>query len=228
MSQSLNSFTRDILQFGFMPIRRVMWFAGPRIRGLPLARRLPYNRDCMERWDLTVNSPSDEKLLAHKHFFGVLSSCCGLAGLQDYFILIDRKQLGEHTRDDDWYRRNSERKIPCEGHTESYDVLGKTVSDLTFASAEDFDEEQRIWAGQIERVFSAWETTFTVKLPSAYFVRWKTEKELEEERQTNAQFSRARAGLWGRYRAPERKYELLHQSPVNYYFNSPLGSRSRS
>ncbi|KAI1349284.1 hypothetical protein F5Y01DRAFT_327493 [Xylaria sp. FL0043] len=43
MSQSLNSFIRDILQFGYMPIRRVMKFAGPRIGDLPSARRLPYN-----------------------------------------------------------------------------------------------------------------------------------------------------------------------------------------
>ncbi|KAI1272912.1 hypothetical protein F5Y07DRAFT_402885 [Xylaria sp. FL0933] len=199
-----------------------------RVRWPNIVVRLQELWNCMGHWKLTVNSSSDKKLLAYKDFFGVLSSCCGLAELQDYFILIDRKQLSEHTRNDEEYRRNSERSIPCHGHTKSYDVLGKTVSDLTFASAEDFDWEQRIWAGQIERVFGAWETIFTVKLPNAYFVRWKNEKELEEERQTNAQFSCGRAGLGGRYRAPKRKYELLHQSPVNYYFSSPLGSRTRS
>ncbi|KAI0425428.1 hypothetical protein F5Y09DRAFT_321808 [Xylaria sp. FL1042] len=173
--------------------------------------------DVMKEWDWTVNSPSSIRRDYYRQFFGVLSSC-SLAKFQDYFILIDRKVHNEHTRDHDCVGRTSKSNRRCETHAKSYDIMGKGVSDLVHASAEDFDEEQQIWASKVEKVFGAWNLTFKTKRLQPYFVRWKTEMELERETQVNWQPYGGTPRLGGS--------ELLYQSPVNYHFSLGPGGHT--
>ncbi|KAI0910804.1 hypothetical protein F4823DRAFT_561500 [Ustulina deusta] len=175
--------------------------------------------EVMKDWDLTRDSPPEWKLSCYKVFFGVLANW--RVKLQDYFILIDRKEHNKRTREHyDAFKNddaNHNRKL-LEG-IKSYDVMEKLPGDLTFASPEDFDEEQRIWASQIEKCIGAWDVTLHAYPVNAYFVRWKTEEELEEENnQPNTRPFRVRSGLGGRDKVPEKRFDLLHQSPVNYYF----------
>ncbi|KAI0538092.1 hypothetical protein GGR58DRAFT_526708 [Xylaria digitata] len=63
----------------------------------------------------------------------------------------------------------------------SYDVARKLPTDMIVSKLDDFNHQQCHRAGHIANCLRAWSTTMGIELLQAFFVRWKTEKELEEE-----------------------------------------------
>ncbi|KAI0964880.1 hypothetical protein F4678DRAFT_468117 [Xylaria arbuscula] len=100
--------------------------------------------DLIKDWDITAKRPSTFRKYCYEVLFGVLS--CNRFMLQDYFILINRKEEHKQTREryDTFKTDNAEYNKRLLDDMKSYDVAGKVLSDLTFASLEDFDEDQRI------------------------------------------------------------------------------------
>ncbi|KAI1302770.1 hypothetical protein F5Y03DRAFT_407507 [Xylaria venustula] len=178
--------------------------------------------DVIKDWDITPNATHDERRTQYGELFGILA--CGMLPVlpQEYLILINRKEEDKQTREryDALKTDNAEYNKRLLDDMKSYDVAGKVFSDLTFASLDDFDEEQRVWAAKIECCFATFDKTWLVPPINAYYVRWKTEEELKEERKPTDQSKRGRSGLGGRDKLAERKHELLHQSPVNLTFAS--------
>jgi hypothetical protein len=140
----------------------------------------------LDPMDLDSSSSTFAKLVAYQQFFGILISY--RVRLQDYFILINRKTENDEARD--YYQQFERRGDPrynqlIEEAIKGYDVKGKLPTDLTFASLDDFDGEQRMWGIEVERFFVAWDTV--LKPVNAFFVRWKTASELEAEDQKLAE-----------------------------------------
>ncbi|KAI1357924.1 hypothetical protein F5Y08DRAFT_351463 [Xylaria arbuscula] len=115
-------------------------------------------------------------------FFGILAATHVM--LQDHYILINRKDEDPRALADYVGLKASGafKGYKLMERVKSYDVMGKLPTDLTSAAASDFDEEQQRWASEIEMCFRIWSKTPGLRPVRAYFVRWKTEGELEEER----------------------------------------------
>ncbi|KAI3324547.1 hypothetical protein HD806DRAFT_492924 [Xylariaceae sp. AK1471] len=145
-----------------------------------LVVRLEEVYQVMKPWHLDNASPLFSKEMRYQEFFGILTS--ERVRLQNHFILINRK-----TDNDDAYeyyqtfkkRGDKVHNKKVEEAIKGYDVTGKLPTDITFASMDDFDEEQRGWAKEVEKCFTAWDTV--QKRVNAFFVRWKTTEELEKE-----------------------------------------------
>ncbi|KAH8165367.1 hypothetical protein CIB48_g2870 [Xylaria polymorpha] len=147
-----------------------------------LVARLSEVWEVMGSWDLHVDSDDRRKLRTFKSFFGILAS--SRVGLQDYLILIDHKEDDERIVED--YNCYKERGKPEHNRKlmeviKSHDAAEKLPSDITFAFIKDFDEDQRLWAKRVEKCIAAWNTVPGLNPPRAFFVRWRTYEEQNEE-----------------------------------------------
>ncbi|KAI0968740.1 hypothetical protein F4678DRAFT_464358 [Xylaria arbuscula] len=134
---------------------------------------LSYDFPAHQWWPNLVNS--------WKKFFGIFAYDHVI--IQGYYILINHKEGDERTRA---ALEDPKNHVEHGGFTrldmvKSYDVTGKLPTDLTSAAPSDLDEEQQKWAREIDKCFGVWNMTSEVKPICAYFVRWKTGEELEEE-----------------------------------------------
>ncbi|KAI0470364.1 hypothetical protein F4859DRAFT_522848 [Xylaria cf. heliscus] len=151
--------------------------------------RLQEVEDVMGSLDLRKDSDEPRKRHTFNQFFGFLAS--RRVRLQDYLILINHKDKDEHVHRE--YDRLEKKDKPLHNYKlmqaiKSYDVDGKLPSDITFADIKDFDEDQLTWAKKVEECMRAWDYS-ALNPPRAFFVRWKTNQELEEEvKQPNKRF----------------------------------------
>ncbi|TGJ86724.1 hypothetical protein E0Z10_g2052 [Xylaria hypoxylon] len=184
-------------------------------------------------WSATESSLIDQFTASHhldrvyKVFFGILAS--NRVRLQDYLILINRKDKNKKAWDDYQNFANSDdvhnrRLLEC---VKGYDVERKLPTDMTFVTPEDFDSHQWKWANHIANIIKAWEadTLLGIQL-NAYFVRWKTEDELKEENERLNQQLKSPIGgrpdLGEPVRAVVGIVDELHGSPGHALFISIL------
>ncbi|KAI0444251.1 hypothetical protein F4803DRAFT_549259 [Xylaria telfairii] len=147
-----------------------------------LVARLSEVWEVMGSWDLRIDSDDRRKLKTFKSFFGILASSS--VALQDYLILIDHKENDERTIEDyDCFAKTGKPKHNQKlmEAIKSYDVTDKLPGNITFAFIKDFDENQRLWAKEVEKCIAAWNTVPGLSPPRAFFVRWKTDEERREE-----------------------------------------------
>ncbi|KAI0404280.1 hypothetical protein F4802DRAFT_598245 [Xylaria palmicola] len=181
--------------------------------------------DVIKYWNLYVGSEQFWKHTRYMQFFGVLAS--SRVRLQDYLILIDRKEndsrvMEEYNcfREGDNHRHNK-KLFEC---IKSYDVDGRLPSDMTFADIKDFDRDQCLWAADVEACIKSWATVPGLEPLNAYFVRWKTEEELEAEKKKL--YEQAESGLGGSANHEENMLDVLRRRPVRDPGNGAIGGES--
>ncbi|GAP92007.1 hypothetical protein SAMD00023353_6100160 [Rosellinia necatrix] len=112
--------------------------------------------------------------------FGILAS--NRVRLQDYLILVDRKEDNERVKEDfscfehDQDHTENYKLLQC---IKSYDLDKKLPTDLTSASIEDL-RSRSSHAIRVEELIRTWQN-YDLMSRNAYFVRWKRNDELRGE-----------------------------------------------
>ncbi|GAW14523.1 hypothetical protein ANO14919_039260 [Xylariales sp. No.14919] len=100
----------------------------------------------------------------------------------------------------------------------------KLVTDLTAATIDDFDEEQYRWANCIAKCIKEWNAIEGIRPLNSFFVRWKTEEELQaEDERLNRQLMGESPATVSCDRIGE-----LHDSPTHLFLHDkyPAGSNN--
>ncbi|KAI0417916.1 hypothetical protein F5X98DRAFT_386756 [Xylaria grammica] len=188
-------------------------------------------------YDINELTPISDRIGSYRRFFGVLAR--PVVGLQDYLILVDRR--GESKRVHDHFECGKCCKLTTyysllSRHTPllldatgphcvtNHDVMDKLPTDLTAATLDDFDEEQYRWANCIAKCIKEWNATEGIRPLNSFFVRWKTEEELQaEDERLNRQLMGESPATVSCDRIGE-----LHDSPTHLFLHDKYPAKSKN
>ncbi|RWA03724.1 hypothetical protein EKO27_g11384 [Xylaria grammica] len=180
-------------------------------------------------YDINELTPISDRIDSYRRFFGVLAR--PVVGLRDYLILVDRNDYFECEdcrKLKNYYRFLNEHTTLSLDATGpdciiNHDVMDKLPTDLTAATLDDFDEQYR-WANCIVKCIKEWNATEGIRPLNSFFVRWKTEEELQaEDERLNRQLMGESPATVSCDRIGE-----LHDSPTHLFLHDKYPAKSNN